>query len=393
MTPTLPCPAPLQQAFALTAEACCLLSAVSATSGRVLRRQTLGSYAVEQNAPPPAWAGLTVVAVVPCLDEEAAVGQVVTDLLEQVPGIEVYVYDNGSTDRTAEVARAAGAHVRHEPEPGKGNVVRRAFADLEADVYLLIDGDDTYDVADAPAMIEALLSGPHDHVLGVRRQVVSGAYRKGHESGNQFFNALTSFAFRTRVADMLSGYRVMSRRFVKSFPALSHRFEIETELTVHAINSRVPQVELPVGFRDRPTGSESKLRTYHDGLRILRIFARLLFRERPLLVMALLTALLVLAALALGIPIVVEFARTGLVPRFPTAILASGLMILAGVALVLGVLLSEVSAGRTEMKRLHYLSLPAPRWQGGPSRPGDAAPTRSPLRAAAPTEPPPPPGR
>lgn len=302
-------------------------------------------------------------AIVPCLNEEAAVGDVVRDLHHYVPGISVYVYDNGSTDETARVARDAGAHVRHEAQQGKGHAVRRAFADIDADVYLLIDGDGTYDVADAPAMIAALHEGPFDHVLGVRKEATGGnAYRAGHESGNKFFNRLISIAFRTQVNDMLSGYRVMSRRFVKSFPALSRKFEIETELTVHAVNARVPRREVEVGFRDRPLGSESKLRTYHDGLRILRVFAQLLFRERPLLVTGYASMLLALAALALGAPLVVEFVQTGLVPRFPTAILASGMMILAGIGLVLGVLLSEISAARTETKRLHYLQFPAPQW-------------------------------
>lgn len=332
-----------------------------------------------------AWSGLRVVAVVPCLDEEAAVGGVVRDLLHHVPGIVVYVYDNGSQDRTAEVAAAAGAHVRHELERGKGNVVRRAFADLDADVYLLVDGDGTYDIADAPDLITALLSGPHDHVLGVRRQVVGDAYRPGHESGNKFFNTLTSFAFRSDVADMLSGYRVMSHRFVKSFPALARNFEIETELTVHAINSRVPHVELPVGFRDRPAGSASKLRTYHDGLRILALFLRLLMRERPLVVMGVITAVLTLAGLVLGIPVIVEFARTGLVPRFPTAILASGLMILAGVSLVLGVMLRGQTAQRREVKRLHYLALPAPRWTDPAQPHRDGGPASNLPRREAPT--------
>ena len=324
------------------------------------------------------WAGLRVVAVAPCLDEEAAIAQVVADLRHHVPGIEVFVYDNGSTDRTAQVARAAGARVRTEGEPGKGNVVRRAFADLDADVYLLIDGDDTYEVADAPGMIETLLSGPYDHVLGVRRQMADGAYRPGHESGNQFFNRLTSFAFGSPVGDMLSGYRIMSRRFVKSFPALSRQFEIETELTVHALNSRVPQIEVPVGFRDRPAGSESKLRTYHDGLRILGLFSRLLVHERPVLVSGLVSAVLALAGLLLGIPLVVEFAQTGLVPRFPTAILASGLMVLAGVALVLGLVLNGISKGRRELKRLFYLSLPAPPGPGLDPPPGPGSPREGP---------------
>ncbi|MEX5300148.1 glycosyltransferase [Kocuria sp. CPCC 205292] len=306
-----------------------------------------------------------IVAVVPCHNEEAAIAKVVRDLHAAVPGIEVHVYDNCSTDGTAEAARRAGAQVRREEEKGKGNVVRRAFADLDADVYLLVDGDDTYDVADAPAMIDTLLSGPYDHVLGVRRQTTSTAYRSGHESGNRFFNGLVSFAFRRKVSDMLSGYRVFSRRFVKSFPALSREFEIETELTVHAVNARVPQAEVAVGFRDRAAGSESKLRTYHDGFRILGIFGQLLFHERPLLVTGAVSLALFLLGLALGLPVVVEFAGTGLVPRFPTAFLAASLVVLAGVFLLMGVLLSGQAKIRRETSRLFYLRHPAPPWSGG----------------------------
>ncbi|MFI7583650.1 glycosyltransferase [Kocuria sp. M1N1S27] len=301
-----------------------------------------------------------IVAVVPCHNEEAAIAKVVTDLRTTVPGIEVFVYDNCSTDDTAGVAARAGAHVRREEEKGKGNVVRRAFADLDADVYLLIDGDDTYDVADAPAMIETLLSGPYDHVLGVRRQASDTAYRSGHESGNRFFNSLVSFAFRRQVNDMLSGYRVFSRRFVKSFPALSREFEIETELTVHAVNARVPQTELEVGFRDRAAGTESKLRTYHDGFRILGIFGQLLFHERPFLVTGLLSGLFFLLGLGFGLPVIVEFAGTGLVPRFPTAFLAAALVLLAGVFLLMGVLLQGQAKIRREAARLFYLQFPAP---------------------------------
>ncbi|MGQ1838910.1 glycosyltransferase [Kocuria turfanensis] len=306
-----------------------------------------------------------IVAVVPCHNEEAAIAKVVTDLLDTVPGIEVHVYDNCSTDGTAEAARRAGAHVRREEEKGKGNVVRRAFADLDADVYLLIDGDDTYDVADAPRMIDTLLAGPYDHVLGVRRQVSGTAYRAGHESGNRFFNTLVTFAFRRQVTDMLSGYRVFSRRFVKSFPALSREFEIETELTVHAVNARVPQTEVEVGFRDRAEGSESKLRTYHDGFRILGIFAQLLFQERPFLVTGAVSCALFLLGLVLGLPVVVEFAGTGLVPRFPTAFLAASLVLLAGVFLLMGVLLHGQARIRRETSRLFYLRQPAPPWSGG----------------------------
>ncbi|MFF0944537.1 glycosyltransferase [Kocuria sp. CPCC 205300] len=306
-----------------------------------------------------------IVAVVPCHNEEAAIAKVVTDLHATVPGIEVHVYDNCSTDGTVEAARRAGAHVRREEEKGKGNVVRRAFADLDADVYVLIDGDDTYDVADAPRMIETLLAGPYDHVLGVRRQVSGTAYRAGHESGNRFFNTLVTFAFRRPVSDMLSGYRVFSRRFVKSFPALSREFEIETELTVHAVNARVPQTEVEVGFRDRAEGSESKLRTYHDGFRILGIFGQLLFHERPFLVTGAVSLALFLLGLVLGLPVVVEFAGTGLVPRFPTAFLAASLVLLAGVFLLMGVLLHGQAKIRRETSRLFYLCLPAPPWSGG----------------------------
>ena len=319
-----------------------------------------------------------IVAVVPCHNEEAAIAKVVTDLHATVPGIEVHVYDNCSTDGTVEAARSAGAYVRREEEKGKGNVVRRAFADLEADVYVLIDGDDTYDVADLPRMIETLLEGPYDHVRGVRRQVSDTAYRSGHESGNRFFNTLVTFAFRRRVTDMLSGYRVFSRRFVKSFPALSREFEIETELTVHAVNARVPQVEVEVGFRDRAEGSESKLRTYHDGFRILGIFGQLLFHERPFLVTGAVSLLLFLLGLVLGLPVVVEYAGSGLVPRFPTAFLAASLMVLAGVFLLMGVLLHGQAKARRETSRLFYLRQTAPPWSGwdGPDHAGSRAADR-----------------
>ncbi|MEX3510695.1 glycosyltransferase [Kocuria carniphila] len=301
-----------------------------------------------------------IIAIVPCHNEEAAIAKVVTDLHETIPGIDVFVYDNCSTDRTAQAAAEAGAHVRYETEKGKGNVVRRAFADLDADIYLLIDGDDTYDVADAPAMIDTLLAGPFDHVLGVRRQVSETAYRSGHESGNKFFNTMVSFAFRREVTDMLSGYRVFSQRFVKSFPALSREFEIETELTIHAVNARVPQTEVEVGFRDRAEGTESKLRTYHDGFRILRIFSQLLFHERPFLVTSIFSILLATLGLVFGLPVVAEYFQTGMVPRFPTAFLASALFILAGVFLLMGVLLNGQVMMRREGSRLFYLRLPAP---------------------------------
>ena len=302
----------------------------------------------------------TVAAIVPCYNEEAAVAKVVTDLQQAVPGAVIYVYDNASTDNTAAVAREAGAVVRREERPGKGNVIRRALADVDADIYLMIDGDDTYDADAAPQMVKTLLEGPYDHITGVRRPQDPSAYRSGHEMGNRFFNRVVSVIFGHPVNDMLSGYRVFSRRFVKSFPAVSRAFEIETELTVHAINNRVPQAEVPVGFRDRAEGSESKLRTYHDGLRILRMIARLLHHERPLAFYGVLSALVFVVGVALGLPVVVEYAETGLVPRFPTAILAASVMLLSVLMLIIGILLDGLRKVRQENTRIAYMALPAP---------------------------------
>jgi hypothetical protein len=246
--------------------------------------------------------------------------------------------------------------VRTERRKGKGNVVRRAFADIDSDIYLLIDGDDTYDAAAAPAMIAALREGPLDHVLGVRRQAAGqGAYRRGHETGNRVFNRLVGFLFGEVVTDMLSGYRVLSRRFVKSFPALSREFEIETELTVHTMRLRVPQTEIQVGFKDRPAGSVSKLRTYHDGFRILRLIAMLVQHERPVVFYGLLSALFTILGLLFGTPLIVEFWQTGLVPRLPTAVLASSLMLIAILSFVVGLVLNGVLRAREEAARLEYL--------------------------------------
>lgn len=302
---------------------------------------------------------LRQVAIIPCHNEAAAIAKVVTDLRTAVPDLEIYVYDNASTDGTDEVARAAGAHVRYETLKGKGNVVRRAMADLDADVYLLIDGDDTYDASVASVLIEALLSGSHDQVTGVRTQQTATAYRAGHELGNKAFNTVVSKIFGYPATDMLSGYRVFSRRFVKSFPAVSRAFEIETELTVHAINARMPQVEVPVNFKDRAEGTESKLRTYHDGFRILSMIGKLLQQERPLMVYGLLSTVLFLAGIVLGTPIVVDFAETGLVPRLPTAVLASTLVLLSVLTLMIGVILDGLRKVRQENIRTSYLAIPA----------------------------------
>lgn len=305
---------------------------------------------------------IEIAAIVPCYNEEATVATVVNDLRAAVPTMTIYVYDNNSTDRTAEVATAAGAIVRTEKRKGKGNVIRRAFADISADVYLMIDGDDTYDAAAAPMMIEALLDGPLDHVLGIRKQATTGesAYRPGHEQGNRAFNKLVGSLFGEPVTDMLSGYRVMSRRFVKSFPALSREFEIETELTVHTMNLRVPLAEIPVGFKDRPEGSESKLRTYHDGFKILSLIGQLTQHERPMLFYGIGAALFTLLSLLAGGPVVWQFLQTGLVPRLPTALLATGLMLIAILCLVQGLILNGVLRARQEAARLAYLRFDPP---------------------------------
>ncbi|MBY0687201.1 glycosyltransferase [Microbacterium marinilacus] len=301
-----------------------------------------------------------IAAIVPCYNEELAVAKVVEDLRAAVPGLVVYVYDNNSTDATADVARAAGAIVRHEELKGKGNVVRRAFADVDADVYVMIDGDDTYDAAALPEMIRVLREGPYDHVLGVRSQETETAYRPGHELGNRGFNWLVGSVFGTHVSDMLSGYRVMSRRFVKSFPAASREFEIETELTVHVMSIRVPHAEVAVGFKDRPAGSESKLRTYHDGFRILALIGQLIRHERPLLFYGIFGALLALVGVVLGIPVIVEYFDTGLVPRLPTAVLALGFVLFGALAWVIGLVLDGVLRSRREMSRLTYLTYAPP---------------------------------
>lgn len=306
----------------------------------------------------PARTASKIAAIIPCHNESCTVAHVVKSLQQAVPGIDVYVYDNNSTDSTSEVAEEAGAIVRRERAKGKGNVVRRAFADVEADIYVLVDGDHTYDASRTGEMIDLLRDGPYDHIMGVRTETSETAFRPGHSFGNKLFNRLVSGIFGTRVDDMLSGFRVFSRRFVKSFPALSREFEIETELTVHAVNLRVPQEQVQVAFQDRPEGSESKLRTYHDGWRILWLIAELARHERPLLYHGVVTAALLFAGLALGIPVVSEFAATGAVPRLPTAVLASSFVILALIALVAGLVLDGLRRARREYARLAYLNLP-----------------------------------
>ncbi len=299
--------------------------------------------------------------IIPCYNEEAAIAKVVADIKLTLPTADIYVYDNNSSDETAARAAAAGAIVRTELAKGKGNVVRRAFADVEADVYVLIDGDDTYDVASIPPMINALLDGPFDHVLGVRyqREGTADAYRPGHSIGNRAFNALVGWLFRESIGDMLSGCRVFSRRFVKSFPAISHEFEIETELTIHYCSLRIPHTEMPVGFGERAIGTESKLRTFRDGFKILNLVLHLVRHERPVAFHGLLGLIVFFVALIIGIPVITEFFTTGLVLRLPSAVLASSLVILGAVTWVVGLLLEGVTRSRHENARLIYLSYPS----------------------------------
>ncbi|MFT4262299.1 MAG: glycosyltransferase family 2 protein [Nocardioides sp.] len=304
--------------------------------------------------------GIRIAAIVPCHNEVIAVGKVVADLRAAVPNMDIYVYDNNSTDGTDEAARRAGAEVRYERTKGKGNVIRRAFADLDADVYLMIDGDDTYDAFAAPGMITALLEGPYDHILGVRREVSHGAYRPGHAAGNRAFNLVVARIFGIQVGDMLSGYRVFSRRFVKSFPAVSREFEIETELTVHAATLRVPQAEVAVDFTDRPAGAESKLRTYHDGFKILRLILHLTRFERPVFFHTVIAVLTALLGFGLGVPVVADFVRTGEVPRLPLAVLATGIELIAVMTFFLGMTLGALKRTEDENMRLVYLSMNAP---------------------------------
>ena len=301
---------------------------------------------------------LRVAVLIPCYNEEASIGSVVRDFRAVLPEAQIHVYDNNSADRTAETAAAAGALVRHEPTQGKGHVVCRMFSEIEADIYVLTDGDATYDAASAPGLIRCLIMDGLDMVCGARVDRTPDAYRRGHRLGNRILTGMVSSIFGNRFRDMLTGYRVFSRRFVKSFPALSTGFEIETQLTVHALEMQMRVAEVQTPYFERPPGSASKLRTFRDGWRILRTIAYLLKEERPLAFFSSLFALLALASLVLAWPVLAEFARTGLVPRFPTAILATGMMLLAFLSLASGLILDTVSHGRRELKRLHYLALP-----------------------------------
>jgi len=301
-----------------------------------------------------------IAVLIPCYNEEAAIAKVIRDFKVTLPSADVYVYDNNSNDKTAEVARAAGAIVRTELRRGKGNVIRRMFADIEADIYLLVDGDDTYDVATAPVFLQTLVSDGLDMVSGRRIAVGGNAYRTGHVMGNRLLNRATAMIFRPKVLDMLTGYRVLSRRFVKSFPVTAEGFSIETELTVHAGRLLMPVAEVDTPYKERAQGSVSKLHTWRDGLRIVSAIARLVREERPLVFFSAICAVLMLLSLILGVPVVLEYLKTGLVPRLPTAVLSMGLMLLAFLSLASGLILDTVTRGRWELKRLAYLAVSSP---------------------------------
>jgi glycosyltransferase involved in cell wall biosynthesis len=300
-----------------------------------------------------------IAVLLPCYNEEAAIAQTVAGFRAALPGASVYVYDNNSADRTMEVAAATGAIVRTERMQGKGNVVRRMFADIEADVYVMADGDSTYDPAAAPELVRRLIDDRLDMVVGARRSEMEEAYRRGHRLGNRLFTGLLASLFGRSFSDIFSGYRVFSRRFVKSFPALSRGFETETEISVHALELAMPVAEVVTSYGARPEGSASKLSTYRDGWRIMRTILHLFRIERPVLFYGGFAAFLAGIALVLAIPLVITFAQTGLVPRFPTAILVTGLMIVSVISFAVGLILDTVVRGRREVRRLHYLSFPA----------------------------------
>jgi glycosyltransferase involved in cell wall biosynthesis len=303
-------------------------------------------------------ADLRIAVLVPCYNEEAAVATVVADFRKVLPAAAIYVYDNNSKDRTIAVARAAGAEVRSETHQGKGHVVRRMFADIDADVYVLVDGDATYDAPSAPAMVEKLVAEHLDMVVGLRVDQSVAAYRPGHRTGNWMLTTFLASVFGQAFKDILSGYRVFSRRFVKSFPVLSDGFEIETELSVHALELALPVAEVATPYFARPEGSFSKLNTWRDGFRILGTILRLYRSEKPLRFFTAIGVFLMLVSVGLAIPIVVTYLEDGVVPRLPTAVLSTGLMIIAMLSISSGLVLDTVTRGRREMKLLAYLSQP-----------------------------------
>lgn len=331
------------------------MSVIAEKPDVALRDQTLSpsrATSVARTAAP------TLAVLIPCHNEAAAIEGVVTEFRRYLPDAEIYVYDNNSRDETALKASQAGAQVRHEMLQGKGNVVRRMFSDVDADIYVLVDGDGTYDPASAPEMVRMLLQNRLDMVNGARVSNGSAAYRRGHRTGNLLLTGLVASVFGDRVTDMLSGYRVFSRRFVKSFPAMSAGFEIETELTVHALELRLPLVEMETSYRERAAGGNSKLRTYSDGLRIMKTIVWLIKQERPLQFFSIAALALFVLGITLSIPVLVQYHLTGMVPRFPTAILSMGMVLLSFLLLACGLILDSVAVGRKEAKRMVYLSIP-----------------------------------
>jgi len=304
--------------------------------------------------------GLRVAVLLPCYNEEAAIVQTIAGFRAALPGATIYVFDNNSRDRTVEVARAAGAVVRTERMQGKGNVVRRMFADVDADIYVMADGDATYEAAAAPRLVECLWNEQLDMVVGARKSEIEAAYRRGHRLGNAMLTGILAWIFGRTFSDILSGYRVFSRRFVKSFPVLSAGFEIETEISVHALELRMPVAEVVTAYVARPEGSESKLSTYRDGWRILNTILILFRIERPVLFFGVIGGAIFALAVLLSIPLLLTFLETGLVPRLPTAVGVTGLVIIAALNGMCGLILDTVVRGRREVRRLAYLGQPAP---------------------------------
>ncbi|WP_372701080.1 glycosyltransferase family 2 protein [Castellaniella sp.] len=306
--------------------------------------------------------------LVPCYDEAPTIAQVVRDFRAAVPDIQVYVFDNGSRDETAAIARRAGAQVHHVAQRGKGSVVRRMFADIEADYYIMVDGDATYDAASAPRMLAHLVGQRLDMLVGCRADAGQAEnYRPGHRAGNRLLSAAVRHVFGGAFTDMLSGYRVFSRRYVKSFPGQSAGFEIETELTVHALEMAMPWGELQTPYGARPAGSASKLSTWRDGLRIASVILRLYMLERPLTLFGLLGVLLCALGVGLAVPLFIDYAHSGLVPRLPTAVLVTGLCVLGLLLAAVGVVLDSLARARREIRRLAYLAIPWRRPGGGPA--------------------------
>lgn len=303
---------------------------------------------------------MQVAVLIPCCDEALSIAAVVADFQRALPGTPIHVYDNNSADDTGDRAAKAGALVASEPHQGKGHVLRRMFADIEADIYVLIDGDGTYDPGCAPGMIDMLLAENLDMVIGTRICTNPAAYRPLHRRGNALLNRMVAFLFEDRITDMMSGYRVFSRRFVKSFPATSSGFETETELTIHALELDMPLGQMPTPYRERMAGSCSKLRTWPDGLRILRTIVKLMLDQRPLQLFSIIAALLFTFAIALSLPLLAEYSNTGLVPRLPTAVLCTGIVLVSFLSLLCGLLLDSLALGRKEVKSLAYLSIPRP---------------------------------